>query len=569
MSSTTRDASDLSDNQSRPPAQRARKLSWKRRLLFIFVPLFFLYLLIEGAFTGWMLFSGAGGSSQLFEEIGKPLYQYDPIIGSRLSPENVRTAIILPSGVVESSAVIRGNNLGLPDEHDFLPQKPEGTKRRYAVFGGSYIAGLYLNRKYPDRLEELANQSGESVEFMNCCCEGSGLTNWWLMTTKILDAQKFELNGVIFTVSEDNLYRGLLAMHDSYKRGWHTVYVNQIRTASAAEIPQTFEAAEPLLYHMCIQDSFRRAPVFEKIWASAQTPDFRVPRNVLMPIRPYLTWMLFTHIGDKLPPTSSSLFGKPESGGNFDAMAISRIKDIRTFLASRQLPAIVIQLPPAPASEVPSKFSEWIPNATLEFANRLGVPFWDGREAFRSMNDDEYSSLFLEKDPHWNQRGSDLFAKETHDHLLKHPMSEPRSTEWLPVWNRLGLNVGLTEKSDREDTVRVSLSRNRLPEPWNDWDAQLVREMKFEKGKSYDCTFEARSDAPRRIVCMVMDKSKKEAEPNTWKEYELTPEGKTIHHTFTLDESSSPSQFIIQFGKETTPFEISEFKMEPIVPTAK
>lgn len=562
MSSSTPDASDLSGGQPQPSVKRARKVSWKRRLLFIFAPLLFLYLLIEGAFTGWMLLSGGGGSSQLFEEIGKPLYQYDPVIGSRLSPENVRTAIILPDGVVESSAVIRGNNLGLPDEHDFLPQKPAGVQRRYAVFGGSYIAGLYMNRKYPDRLEEIAMQSGEKVEFMNCCCEGSGLTNWWLLTTNILNAEKFELDGVIFTVSDDNLYRGLLAMHDSFKNGWHTVYVNQIRTVSAADIPRTFEAAEPLLYHICMQDSFRGTPVFDRIWASAQDPGYRVSRGVLMPIRPYLTWMLFTHVGDKLPPHSSSLFGKPESGGNFDAMAKSRINDIRKFLESKRLPAVVIQLPPAPASEVPSKFSEWIPDASLEFANRLGVPFWDGREAYRSMKDEEYSSLFLDHDPHWNQKGSDLFAKETYDYLLKHPMSIPRTTEWQPVWHRLGVNVDLTASSDRADALRVSLSRSRLAEPWNNWDAQLIREMTFEKGKSYECSFEARSDEPRKIFCYVMNESNKEAVPNTWKEIELTSDWKTIHHTFTPEITSSSTPFVLEFGKDTTPFEISGFKME-------
>jgi hypothetical protein len=542
-------------------------MSWKRRILFAAVPIVFIYVLAEIVITSLFLFSEPVGSMQINEEIRSPLYQYDPVIGSRLSPKKFRTAILRPNGAVESTATIQGNNLGFPDASDFLPKKPAGVARRYAVFGGSYIAGLYMSRRFPDRLEELEAKSGQVVEYMNCCAEGSGLTNWWLFITKVLEPQAYELDGIIFTVSDDNLYRGLLAMHDSYERGWHTVYLNQIRTKTAAEIPQTFNDAKPLLYHVCMADSFCPSQVFDQIQASQGDANYRVPRSVLTPLRPFLFWFIYCHARDYSPPHSSTLFGKPAKGGNFDDMATSRIAEIRRFLESRQLPAVVIQLPPS--SERPSKFSEWIPQDTLEFANRLGVPFWDGREAYQSMSDADYAASFLENDPHWNQQGSDYFAKACFEHIRQYPMTKPRSLDWQPIWFRHGLQVILSPGTEKTTDMRVALESVNVPQPWNEWDAQLTREVQVKAQVKYALNFEARSNQPRSLVCAVTDPNDEKNQAILWQKFELTPEWKSYRSEFVAKKELDRAKLALRFGNATVPFEVREFSFGSEMPSQR
>ena len=127
MASSSESVADPSPSNPPSPRLSAKRMSWKRRILFAAVPIVFIYVLAEIVITSLFLFSEPVGSMQINEEIRSPLYQYDPVIGSRLSPKKFRTAILRPNGAVESTATIQGNNLGFPDASDFLPKKPAGV----------------------------------------------------------------------------------------------------------------------------------------------------------------------------------------------------------------------------------------------------------------------------------------------------------------------------------------------------------------------------------------------------------------------------------------------------------
>jgi hypothetical protein len=95
------------------------------------------------------------------------------------------------------------------------------------------------------------------------------------------------------------------------------------------------------------------------------------------------------------------------------------IEDIRQFISTRQLPALVVFLPER--DRLTNSAWEGDPNRaqTMVFAKMIGANFADGSGAFANMPASEIRKCFFRHDGHWNQSGSDRFAKFMLDLLPK------------------------------------------------------------------------------------------------------------------------------------------------------
>src|SRR5262249_44135868 len=96
--------------------------------------------------------------------------------------------------------------------------------------------------------------------------------------------------------------------------------------------------------------------------------------------------------------------------GEFDPERKRLVDDIRRFLDSRKLPALVVHLPSRDTLLHPTNDSLLHFEKAKTFAKALGAQFLDGGKAFEGLSAAEIRARFLPHDGHWNQKGSDQFA---------------------------------------------------------------------------------------------------------------------------------------------------------------
>ncbi len=180
-------------------------LSLKKKLLFSSFVFLIFYGLIECVATTVAWYSWWDTSFWLYEDSGRT-WRFDPIRGHRLSRTPSRF-LRSTNGRLEYVGTARGNSQGFPDRDDFGPKRPVEGRRRIAVFGDSFTEAQYLGQNWPDRAEDLARGRGEPVELLSMAISGGGLAYWWSILARLVDAEDYELDGVIFDVFAGDLRR--------------------------------------------------------------------------------------------------------------------------------------------------------------------------------------------------------------------------------------------------------------------------------------------------------------------------------------------------------------------------
>ncbi|MGH9465709.1 MAG: hypothetical protein ACRD0X_08670, partial [Thermoanaerobaculia bacterium] len=311
---------------------------------------------------------------------------FDPILGYRLTPIPSRIARIT-RGEVEYLGVKRGNAQGFPDPNDFAPRRPPGTARRLAVFGDSFTAAQYIERSWPDAVEE--RLTGRRVELLNLAIGGGGLANWWSILTRFLGPQRYELDGVVFAVYPGDLRRGFSV---SEHRGYARHMFGRVPSWDPATWPRTLAEARPYLEGK--EDSYiLSSELFER----ARLGEWRPPEPGVQP---------FVATGARrwLAEARASLRRRRMSE---DPARLRLREECADFLARRGLPALVVHVP----SREGLLAGAPLPDETAAFARALGATLVDGSEAFRGLSGDEIRAAWLPYDGHWAQAGSDRFAE--------------------------------------------------------------------------------------------------------------------------------------------------------------
>ena len=133
--------------------------------------------------------------------------EFDPVLGYRLGSDPTRMMIIGSDGTVEAKGVFRGNNLGAPDNDDFVPERGSDNRQRFVVLGDSFTSGLYMERSWPDVAETFSQEQGTPVDLLNFSIDGGGLANWHQVLTRVIVAGDYEVDGAIFAVFGTDLSR--------------------------------------------------------------------------------------------------------------------------------------------------------------------------------------------------------------------------------------------------------------------------------------------------------------------------------------------------------------------------
>jgi len=116
------------------------------------------------------------GESYRFSEDNGRTAHFDPITGFRLSRTPSREMLV-DEGRVRYVTSYRGNCQGFPDRDDFGPKRDLAPKKRIALLGDSFTAGMSLGQNWADRVEDLVRQRGEEVQILNFSLPGAGLVH--------------------------------------------------------------------------------------------------------------------------------------------------------------------------------------------------------------------------------------------------------------------------------------------------------------------------------------------------------------------------------------------------------
>jgi hypothetical protein len=362
------------------------------------------YFLAEFTLTAYYGFTWAGTSFYLFDESGKTIH-FDPIRGVLLTQVPTRWAR-LENGTPEYVAVTKGNSQGFPSHTEFGPARPDASTIRLAVFGDSFSAADYIGTNWPDRTEQLAQARGEKLQLLNFSLDGIGLANWWSILTRLVAPENYQLDGIIFVVYESDLERRFFVAEN---RGNSHTY-RRCSEWDPKTYPTTLEqttSCPSRVQHMFILSSADFDLALQKKWAP------EIPRWEL---RPPLA-MKVLDLSDYWMDFARRKY--PE----FDPQQLRLVEDIGKFIADRKLPALVVYLPDRDRIIHSAWQGDPYRNETMAFAKRIEASFVDAADAFTGMTPLEIRQSFFHHDGHWNQSGSDRFARFMLDVL---PKSFPR-----------------------------------------------------------------------------------------------------------------------------------------------
>lgn len=330
-----------------------------------------------------------------------PTMEFDSIRGYRLTGNPRRMVCMGTNGEIEAVATVRGNNEGFPDRDDFAAERGDRQRKRLIVFGDSFTAGLYLERSWPDVVEDVARKNKRPLELMNFSVFAGGLVNWCNVLTGVIDAKDYELDGVVFAVFRGDLRRGFTVADDrsffNAPGGYTCMAVGRIPIEST-QMPATLEEARPF-FSPVFDAPIVKTAVLDQILK--QRP--RTQRSFQL-VLSRLCWHGIKRVFGK---TELDIPDEVTDPAKFPPHVRRRLEVIRGYLETRRLRALVIAVPSR------DRLLDRLPPSTetRAFAEFLGADFIDGSEAFEGLSAGEIREHWLQYDGHWAQSGSDRFAR--------------------------------------------------------------------------------------------------------------------------------------------------------------
>ena len=393
------------------------QIPWHRRLLYTLLVLSVFYSGIEGVATWlWMRGTLDPESHWVYEENGTGWsYGFDPVLGYALSSSPARMVTTASNGVIECAGTIRGNNLGFPDDDDFAPQRNDPSRTRVAVFGDSFTAGYYVPRSWP----VVAETAVPRIDFMNFAVDGGGLVNWWSVVTRLVTAQHYDLDGVVFAVFGDDLFRPFFIYDDGFRADNADVFLGRVPFPLTFDLPASRVDAQR--YMEPVERYDRVSP---ERYEALLRGDWH-PRSE-RPFRPFFATRAI-RIARGVGGSTEDLV----AGREFEPMQYRLMEDIGAALAEQGIPMLAVYLPWR--DEVVGSGSRYGSlDEVSEFARRIGADLLDGRGAFEGLDDTELRDCWLRYDGHFSERGMERFgdfvAQRVDEWLRTNPAPRERSS---------------------------------------------------------------------------------------------------------------------------------------------
>jgi hypothetical protein len=300
-------------------------------------------------------------------------------------------------GRVEYVGPFHGNAEGFADREDFSVRRRHPDEVRIGVFGDSFTAATFEPSGFPNwpaRAEDVGRSKGESLTLLNFGLDGGGLANWASVMRNIVVKNRYDLDGLIFAVAWDDLYRKFAMFEQTDAK---TFAYAQTPSWDVNAQPRTEAEADALLRKHPMRNHYVLSPAQ---FDAAVSGKWR-PRQWRFRITDRLVEIAKTVTGYRDPPW--------QAPSGFEPGQLALMREIRNLAEQNNLPIIVVYIPFRDELIVPGYPSSV--ERCRQFAEVLGAKFIDGREAFRGFSTQEIRELWFPYDGHWNHLGSSRFAE--------------------------------------------------------------------------------------------------------------------------------------------------------------
>lgn len=403
-------------------------MSTAKKILFSLFTTTFFYAALEIIFYVLVCFNVKPNITQ-FESISKQNIVYDKIRGFKFLPGKART-VLINNNEIEFDVNFSINNVGIPSKKDYFFKKDKNTFR-YIVFGDSFTQGYFLEKNWPDFLNK--ELDSKKIEFYNFAVDAGGLMNWHnIYFNEIIN--NYEYDGIIIASFGNNFDRNFWVMHPNYQS-------NTIKAGYLKNIPKNIEDLETNYSIQSYPGLYKPVSETDSILNYMESRIFQ-----LQPLHFYF----YKFIRAKINNAKNVLFVKKEIN-NFRKKFVKNIdiesyeiQDFKTRYGENKFKLLDQILTHAKENRkevilanVPDKLAiiDGVSDCIVDFLNNnptnilvsemyflskyYDTKYFNGYEIFDNMPIDSLNNYWFAYDGHWNQKGSNLFAKKIQKIILK------------------------------------------------------------------------------------------------------------------------------------------------------
>lgn len=355
----------------------------------------FAYALAEGIYSSMVVFNLIERETIWFTEETDSLgnLRFDDQIGYRISSIPSRWGAVTWNGQLESIGVLKGNDMGFPDDRDFSSSQKDDTITRIAVMGDSYTASQFTSRSWLKCFEDSLNKTFEdSVELWNLAIDGGGLANWREVLDKVVFQRKLNVDAIIYAVFGNDLIR---TFH----------YRHHYRLDLESEDFET--GAIAIGYHdnwnpESYPDDIPRTMGFLSNYIAISTEDADKIENGEWKFQRSWNFYFFLRLRSLLIFT---LAGMESSTDITSAEKLKLINQMKLIHDSLDVPVLVLSFEAYNADAEAHKM----------FANIIGADHLRENIMYHGGDNSQHRII---GDGHWTDKGVEFFAKNNHSNIV-------------------------------------------------------------------------------------------------------------------------------------------------------
>jgi hypothetical protein len=323
--------------------------------------------------------------------------KFDPVRGYRWLGNDIRNFKISQDEVVYDNHFYP-NNMGWVMNQDYNYEKKDSLKKRWMILGDSFIAGIMLETNLPNRAQQILNDSlGEGeIELYSFGVDGGGIMNWYNIFFKEIIA-KYEFDGLIIAPYADNLYRDFMIMLIQ-KKGF-IGRVDSIHWSDESTI---------------LEEDFNALKEYDHIYTDAEIDQIikNTPKEFEWLFKKNVLRLANSFKNSNKEKETKQVSTIEQLNRKMGAKKSRYLDEIISWCQSNQKQIILASIPSK--NEIKNELIGEKNQHKIEMeilAEEYQLNYFDGYHVFTDLDDKEINAHWLKYDGHWNQQGSDRYAK--------------------------------------------------------------------------------------------------------------------------------------------------------------
>ena len=352
--------------------------------------------------------------------------KWDPFLGHKWVPGTHRIVKFNGNKIILDN-LFHVNNQGHISSYDYSYKKKDSFKR-YIVFGDSFTDEQLIPHPWPDCCMKKLNENDENnnYELYNFGTHGGGLPAWYYTFFNEI-IPKYEFDGIILAVFGDDLARPHYFTH--FENGYSYDGTLKFPPKNDLEFKHALSSADS---SRCIfpgyqLDSVVNAMLDKKDWSHSKYLRFNwyIFRNLNSSLNIIVANYWWEWFANKFVHTSnSSSITDDYLNAKYSSEKIKQLVDMIEYCKKHDKKFIFVTIPGQLELKACLNGKEIILQKELDYlANKHQVQSYNGYSLFNDIPVDEINSLYLMKDPHWNQYGANMFAYRF-AHILSNDLND-------------------------------------------------------------------------------------------------------------------------------------------------